>query len=88
MLAGLAILGDTSFEFTSTGSDDENSAVSLGGTGDHVLDEITVAGSINDLERVKWSGSGTMKGASRKIGGRCLGDSTHSDDVLGGLELP
>lgn len=42
VLTGLAILGDTSLEFTSTGSNDENSAVSLGGTSDHVLDEITV----------------------------------------------
>lgn len=46
VLTGLAILGDTSLELTSTGSDDENSAVSLGGTSDHVLDEITVTGSV------------------------------------------
>ncbi len=42
VLTGLAILGDTSLELTSTGSNDENSAISLGGTSDHVLDEITV----------------------------------------------
>lgn len=42
VLTGLAILGDTSLELTSTGSNDENSAVSLGGTSDHVLDEVTV----------------------------------------------
>ena len=48
VLTGLAILGDTSLELTSTGSDDENSAVGLGGTSDHVLDEITVTGSVND----------------------------------------
>lgn len=48
VLTGLAILGDTSLELTSTGSNDENSAVSLGGTSDHVLDEITVTGGIND----------------------------------------
>jgi hypothetical protein len=46
VLTGLAILGDTSLELTSTGSDDENSAVGLGSTSDHVLDEITVTGSI------------------------------------------
>jgi hypothetical protein len=46
VLTGLAILGDTSLELTSTGSDDENSAVGLGGTSDHVLDEITVTGGI------------------------------------------
>lgn len=42
MLAGLTILGDTRFEFTSTGSDDENGAVGLRGTSDHVLDEVAV----------------------------------------------
>lgn len=42
MLASLAVLGDTSFELTSTGGDDKDSAVSLRGTSDHVLDEVTV----------------------------------------------
>ena len=51
VLAGLAILGDTSLELTSTAGNDEDSAVSLGGTGNHVLDEVTVSGSINDLYR-------------------------------------
>lgn len=36
VLSGLAILGDTSFEFTNTGGDDENSAIGLGSTSDHV----------------------------------------------------
>lgn len=49
MLTRLAILGDTSLELTSTGSDDEDGAVGLGGTSDHVLDEITVTRSINNL---------------------------------------
>lgn len=48
VLLGLTILGDTSLELTNTGSNDENGAVSLGGTSNHVLDEITVAGGIND----------------------------------------
>ena len=48
VLTGLAILGDTSLELTSTGGNDENSAVGLGSTSDHVLDEITVTGSINN----------------------------------------
>jgi hypothetical protein len=48
VLTSLAILGDTSLELTSTGSDNENSAVSLGSTSDHVLDEVTVTGSVND----------------------------------------
>lgn len=48
VLTSLAILGDTSLELTSAGSDDENGAVSLGGTRDHVLDEITMAWGIDD----------------------------------------
>ena len=49
VFTGLAILGDTSLELTGTSGDDENSAVSLRGTGDHVLDEVTVTRSIDDL---------------------------------------
>ena len=48
VLTSLAILGDTSLELTSTSGNDENGAVSLRGTSDHVLDEITVTGSVND----------------------------------------
>jgi len=46
VLTSLAILGDTSLELTSTGGNDENGAVGLGSTSDHVLDEITVTGSV------------------------------------------
>lgn len=49
VLASLAVLGDTSLELTSTTSNDENSAISLGSTGDHVLDEIAMSGGIDDL---------------------------------------
>ncbi len=49
VLASLAILGDTSLELTSTSSNDENSTVSLGGTSNHVFDEVTVSRGINDL---------------------------------------
>ena len=52
MLAGLAILGDTGLELTSAGGDDEDGAVGLGSTGNHVLDEVTVSGSVNDLSNV------------------------------------
>lgn len=52
VLTGLAILGDTSLELTSTGGNDENGAVSLGGTSDHVLDEITVTGGVDDGDHV------------------------------------
>lgn len=46
VLTGLSILGDTSLELTSSTSNDENGAISLGGTSDHVLDEITMARGI------------------------------------------
>jgi len=48
VLTSLTILGDTSLELTSTGGNDENGAIGLGSTSDHVLDEITVTGSVND----------------------------------------
>lgn len=46
MLASLPIFRDTSLKLTSTGSDDKNRTVGLGGTSDHVLDEITVSRGI------------------------------------------
>lgn len=66
VLTGLAILGDTSLELTSTGGDDENSAIGLGGTSDHVLDEITVTGGVNDLVSL------ARKPSSRKRGGNTV----------------
>ena len=45
---GLSFLGDTGFEFTSLGGDDEDGAIGLGGSSDHVLDEISVTWGIND----------------------------------------
>jgi hypothetical protein len=51
VLASLAILRDTSLELTGTTGNDEDGAVSLGGTSDHVLDEVTVTGGIDDLQR-------------------------------------
>lgn len=50
MLASLTVLGDTGLELTGTGGDDEDGAVGLGGTSDHVLDEVTVTRGINDLD--------------------------------------
>ena len=49
MLASLTVLGDTGLELTGTTGDDEDGTVSLRGTGDHVLDEVTVTGGVNDL---------------------------------------
>ena len=55
VLTGLAILGDTSLELTGTTGDDEDSAISLRGTGDHVLDKISVTGGVDDLVEWGWS---------------------------------
>lgn len=52
VFSGLTILGDTSFEFTLGGSNHKNSNISLGGTSNHILDEISVTGSINNGEVV------------------------------------
>jgi hypothetical protein len=49
MFTSLTVLGDTSFEFTSTTSNDQNSAIGLRSTCNHVLDEVTVTRSIDDL---------------------------------------
>lgn len=49
VLSGLAILGDTSLELTGTTSNDKDGTVSLGGTSNHVLDEVTVSRGVNDL---------------------------------------
>lgn len=48
VLTSLTILGDTSLELTNTSGDDENGTVSLGGTSDHVLDEVTVTWGVDD----------------------------------------
>ena len=50
MLSSLAILRDTGLEFTSTSGNDEDSAISLGGTSDHVLDEVAMSRGVNDLD--------------------------------------
>lgn len=52
VLSGLTVLGDTSLELTDTGGNDEDGTVSLGGTGDHVLDEVSVTGGVNDGDLV------------------------------------
>jgi hypothetical protein len=55
VLASLPILGNTSFEFTSSRSNDENGAIGLRGTSDHVLDKVTVTWCVNDGDEVFWS---------------------------------
>jgi len=50
VLSGLTILGETGFETTDIGGDHEDGGISLGGTSDHVLDEISMAWGIDDSE--------------------------------------
>merc|ERR1719329_1825617 len=50
VLSGLTFFGPSSFELTRWGGDHENGDISLGGTSDHVLDEISVTWGINDGE--------------------------------------
>ena len=59
VLASLTVLGDTSFEFTCTTSNDKNGAVGLRCSRNHVLDEVTVTRGVDDLElkEVRWKSS-------------------------------
>jgi len=50
VLTGLTLGGETSLELTTAGGNHEDGGISLGGTSDHVLDEISVAWGINDGE--------------------------------------
>jgi hypothetical protein len=50
VFSGLSVLGETGFELTFTSGDHEDGGISLGGTSDHVLNEISVTGGINDGE--------------------------------------
>ena len=48
VFSGLPVLGDSSFEFSNTGSDNQNGAIGLRGSSNHVLDEISVAWGVDD----------------------------------------
>lgn len=48
VLTGLTLLADTGLELTGGRGDGQNSTVSLAGTSDHVLDEITMARGVDD----------------------------------------
>jgi hypothetical protein len=52
VLLGLAIGGPSTLESTGGRVDDKDGTIGLGSTSDHVLDEITMAGGINDGERI------------------------------------
>jgi hypothetical protein len=49
VLASLTVFGDTSLELASAAGNDENGAVSLRGTGDHVLDKVAMAWGVDNL---------------------------------------
>ena len=92
VLAGLAILGDTSLELTSAGGNDEDGAISLGSTSDHVLDEISVTWGIDDGDVVLWSlelpesdidGDTTLTLGLKFVKNPCVLEGTLSE--LGGL---
>jgi len=52
VLSGLTVLGDTGLELSDTGGDDEDGAIGLRGSGDHVLDEVTMAWRVDDGDLV------------------------------------
>lgn len=52
MFSGLSIFGDSGFEFSLGGGDHEDSDIGLRGSGDHVFDEISMSGGINDGETI------------------------------------
>lgn len=52
VLSGLSVLGDSSLELTWWGGDHEDGNIGLGGSGDHVLDEISMSWGIDDGEVV------------------------------------
>merc|ERR1719167_379372 len=48
VLPGLTVLGNTGFKLTSARSNDQDTTIGLGGAGDHVLDEVTMVGGVDD----------------------------------------
>jgi hypothetical protein len=67
VLTSLAILGDTSLELTSTSGNDENSAVGLRGTSNHVLDEITVTWGVDDCSTISHSSGAAEEGGHEPV---------------------
>lgn len=62
VLSGLTVLGDTGLKLTDTGGNDEDGTISLGGTGDHVLDEISVTRGTETVSIVTRDSSGSVDG--------------------------
>jgi len=50
MFSGLSIFGDTGFKFSLRGGNHQYGDIGLRGSGDHVFDEISMSGSINNGE--------------------------------------
>jgi len=50
VLSGLSIFGNSGFKFSSGGSNHKNGNIGLRSSGNHVFDEISMSGSINDGE--------------------------------------
>merc|ERR1740123_1634979 len=48
VLPGLPVLGDARLKLSGSGGDDKHSTVGLAGSSDHVLDEVTMAGGVDD----------------------------------------
>jgi len=48
VFSSLTVLGDTGFEFTNTGGNDEDGAIGLRSTSNHIFDEISMAWGVDD----------------------------------------
>merc|ERR1712004_652237 len=79
VFTGLTVLGDTGLEFTNTGGDDQYTAIGLRGSSDHVLDEIPVAGGINDGD--------VVLGGFELLDGTFVDSTALVDQVTGGGRL-
>lgn len=91
MLTGLAILGDTSLEFTSTTGNDENGAVGLGGTSNHVWGRAKRRETMSGQRLASKQQELRYKGCAIRLTLDEISVTWGVDDgdvVLGGLELP
>merc|ERR1712226_1105474 len=85
VLPGLAVLGDTGLELTDTGGDDQDGAISLGSTGNHVLDEIPMAWGVNDGDLVLGRPFAHLGGFLLELlDGPLVDTTTFVDEVTGG----
>jgi hypothetical protein len=52
VFSGLSFFGNSGFEFSGGGSNHEDTDIGLRGSGNHVFDEISMSGSIDDGEAI------------------------------------